>query len=861
MRALRSSTIPFVMSTILWTGQAAQAPEPPTVLLTEVLADPANGDTAFVELLNTGREPIVLTSLVLRIDTVTLPLPRTGTPFAPGTRVVIRFDGRGTVDGNIVHAGLGFELRAAGGSVSLRRNDGRGLDHFAWGDARGAFVPSIGGLAMTEVERGSSYGRPPGVHRAGALHDWVVYPPGQATPGGANPLPPVEQLLPMHGAILEGTSAELSWYAVPGAARYRVQFARDTTFAQPIINQVIDAPPLSTGRQAAGVYWWRVQAIPAEGTPSAWSLPSLVELGVPTPTGSGGTGSGAADDAQDHGGPADTAPGHDGSAAWRALNVPLLFQHKDSKMLHMELIQEGRPRTSFTAPHVPHAWDRDHGALDLRDPADGYNCALASMAMINRFYGGDLTQDRIGYEVWSRNILNYRARILAGPARALMARLFAAPADFVEREPGPEQDLHHGQGMPWGRLIAAGVFALGALPGAGSGFVPGSGSLTLDSIWNAVVTEIDAGRPVFAAIPGHAIVIRGYELQGSRRLLFINDPGLGRYRIDLDVPRATPMGRRSAQVGIGLRAIWTFPNPTVRRQEREVSADTDTDGVVDFDEIQRFRTDPANDDTDGDGVRDGRDIASGVFEAKGYYGYAYAPSPNDQGRDFDFDGVPTELDPDSDNGGCKDGEEDTNGNGETDGAETDNFDATDDACGNLVGNVSYLIAAINTDPSSVVKEIMDKGVILVKLAPDAAGSETYVDAGSTYSYHGHARIEIVAGPNCILWGHELSRGSGPFTSNGEIGAAKGDDGTLALGARADVPAQTSAGGCGQGGTSQAERTLNFPDCIGRLVQRPAGPRGPPQAGYRFDCTTKPQLGPGWTVTQFYARGFVVLRTP
>jgi hypothetical protein len=50
------------------------------------------------------------------------------------------------------------------------------------------------------------------------------------------------------------------------------------------------------------------------------------------------------------------------------------------------------------------------------------------------------------------------------------------------------------------------------------------------------------------------------------------------------------------------------------------------------------------------------------------------------GRDFDRDGLPMELDEDSDGGGCRDGLEDRNLNGARDGSETDNFDKDDDDC-------------------------------------------------------------------------------------------------------------------------------------------------------------------------------------
>ena len=74
----------------------------------------------------------------------------------------------------------------------------------------------------------------------------------------------------------------------------------------------------------------------------------------------------------------------------RSVNVPYLTQHKDSALLQLE-----NPRYRDA-----HGWDVDHKVLRHGDKSDTKNCALANVAMVNRF-GGDLTQDRIGYEVMS----------------------------------------------------------------------------------------------------------------------------------------------------------------------------------------------------------------------------------------------------------------------------------------------------------------------------------------------------------------------------------------------------------------------------------------------------------------------------
>jgi hypothetical protein len=150
------------------------------------------------------------------------------------------------------------------------------------------------------------------------------------------------------------------------------------------------------------------------------------------------------------------------------------------------------------------------------------NCCLASLAMINRFFGGDLSQDRIGYEVFSRNVSNYANRVDVGTIGGTPG------APLQEQAPGPEFDLNYGMGFSDERILAAGIYALGALPGKGSGYLP------LDGIWALVVAEIDAGRPLLGFNATHRFVVRGYELRGARRLPHVNDPWSGPYAFDID---------------------------------------------------------------------------------------------------------------------------------------------------------------------------------------------------------------------------------------------------------------------------------------------------------------------------------------
>ncbi|HEX4936695.1 MAG TPA: hypothetical protein VFV33_26115, partial [Gemmatimonadaceae bacterium] len=410
--------------------------------------------------------------------------------------------------------------------------------------------------------------------------------------------------------------------------------------------------------------------------------------------------------------------------------------------------------------------------------------------------------------------------------------------------------LTYGVGLSIERMIAALTYALGAAPR----FVAQYGAK--DAFWADVTAELDAGRPLIGANSHHAFVIAGYQVRRGHRLIFVNDPARRMQWIDIDASRM-PASQLST-------FIMRSP-PRVAHQEPEVTRDGDGDGVMDFDELERFKTNPLNPDTDGDGVRDKEDIVAGVFETEFQLGYAYSPGPHNVGRDFDADGLPTELDADSDwpatgnargqLDGCTDGEEDASANGFHDGSETSNFNPGDDQCARLRGVLSFAVSAQN--PTGLARRIDDRLVVHVRLKPDpSAPPGSYIDDGSTYAYKGVAHMAIDTGdPTCTVWGREHASVSGPFTkANHDIGGTRGDDGTLVVGASGDVPAQVDGNLCGTPIARATQRSFSLGDCIGHLRQSANG-----QRTYTFACFTKPNMGPGWTVTRYSMQGFVKVR--
>jgi hypothetical protein len=143
----------------------------------------------------------------------------------------------------------------------------------------------------------------------------------------------------------------------------------------------------------------------------------------------------------------------------------------------------------------------------------------------------------------------------------------------------------------------------------------------------------------------------------------INDPAIGQYAVDLEA------------------VIWTkyfliSPDSLPVFSEAEIAMDLDGDGIVDFDESERFGTDPDNDDSDKDNVKDKDDVRASIYDEH----FGYAISGDLIGRDYDGDGIAIEMDEDADGGGCFDGMEDFDLDGKYREPETWNFDENDDAC-------------------------------------------------------------------------------------------------------------------------------------------------------------------------------------
>lgn len=294
------------------------------------------------------------------------------------------------------------------------------------------------------------------------------------------------------------------------------------------------------------------------------------------------------------------------------LNVPFVEPRKDTAMLLLENEQQTGD----------YPWDAPHPGLDPAENSDSLNSFFAAVAAVTAYAGGSVSQDRLAFEA------------------------------FKGRFPGPERDLLYQDTVAEAQGIAAMLFALGG--------TEERCSTDAEQIWSFLATALNSGDPLLGVAFGHVVAVDGYTVRqpgggpaAPERSVHVMDPFVGPYQIDF--------------LKQSFSCLWRPGDGPLAAADQQETADSDGDGIVDFDEARRFGTNPLDDDTDGDGLTDKSDVAFSVFDPE----WGYARDWNESaatfaqlivlGRNWDHDSSAPELDCDSDNDGTRDG------------ADTDNY--------------------------------------------------------------------------------------------------------------------------------------------------------------------------------------------
>ena len=321
-----------------------------------------------------------------------------------------------------------------------------------------------------------------------------------------------------------------------------------------------------------------------------------------------------------------------------------------------------------------------------------WRCWAVGAQILNHFYGGNLTQDEIkfyGKTAGFKNVVtdygvhsrNERDKIISAFVLGDMGGAYPAEVKNV---------------LKWAlNLTDDSQLEHKAL-----------GGRSFDQ--DFVMGHINAGRPIYYMQNGHIMIVDGYRFSSDRfqvhrvnvynggEVEWINNEN---YDNDDDV-------YRKSYISVAYYFVpMNVTNP--RMTDNRVHTDSDGDGIVDFDEMERFHTNPYSIDSDGDDIGDKVEIFSYTIKEKfekvvnvtSAFGWSYERLSRlgdydcyygqfsdkiyrtEEFADIDGDGNRAEKDVDSDhpnNDGLPDGMENLNHNGYVDNGETDPYDFSDD---------------------------------------------------------------------------------------------------------------------------------------------------------------------------------------
>ena len=479
-------------------------------------------------------------------------------------------------------------------------------------------------------------------------NDWSIYQVNDLSIGGENNLPSPTIITPFDGVEICDNEVHFGWFAV-NVDYYHIEIDDDNNFQSPILSIDSTNTQYTYQKPAIGeTFYFRVMSKGNNGGDSNYASIYIqfadCELQL---------------------------LGTNSVQVLKQLNITPIMQHKDTNMLNLGGDTECQVQENHgNDKNCLSRWDSSHeddgndklndGNAIIASALDGMYCTRAAISMIVSYYGGDLSQDRISYEAFKND--------------------------------GVDLSLGHGNGLwpnAWFRCIEVDDKTISECKEERNifGWALNTASITSGEgrpTFGQIKQWIDDDRPILIVERHpdylHSVVISGYREE------FLFDY----------VTRIDPKTATSSE--IKWTTTWNIvefhvapAGVTPFSQEVSIHQDTDDDGIVDFDEEVRFKTNPNNQDSDADGVPDKSDIRAYVFDMDGNYKPRLA--------DFDGDLLRKEKDPDNDksnNSGSPDGCEDSNQNGKYEPAlgETNNFDSSQEKpCDLEIGEMVFVPAS------------------------------------------------------------------------------------------------------------------------------------------------------------------------
>ena len=371
------------------------------------------------------------------------------------------------------------------------------------------------------------------------------------------------------------------------------------------------------------------------------------------------------------------------------LNAPIFGARKDTRML----------ATNWGNKAAANRWNEIHKLTDPINEEEEWRCWAVAFNVLNKHYNGNLTQDEIKILGMKESLKNYYP--------------------FTKKN---------------GEFAPLMYFPLGVLGGAGDEVIPvlyseifkmndvklnylKSGVMPKHSVYKDVMKSdaeneinvttfrkrLEAKRPILVITTnsngsGHIMIIDGYATSGddfcysddkSTCVVRKGDPVFHFINTDNNGSHywASANSYRYKAYYVMEKPSFVLNRDPLLNDENN---DADKDGVIAYDEVKRFGTDPDKWDYDEDGISDFNEIYAMVDRCTNLKVDLVDENGEKTGEkvevgctnfeyyDSDGDGEPTYRDLDSDNGGVKDGAEDLNGNGKLDPGETDPYLESDD---------------------------------------------------------------------------------------------------------------------------------------------------------------------------------------
>ncbi len=661
---VKTTLIPIYTSKTILAGSPPINNETPKIRFTGIQPENSSSRSAWVELENYGKTDIDLNNFYLKWsfrDSTTI----SAFVLHPGNRIrICQFDSPlecPATDINIVKGNLPFEQN---GELVLSEN-GSPIDYIAWGKT-GLMADSVRAVneRLETIKffdtKNLDFAGPVVSYEIGAFYRaiisredstilrWNLFSASQINLDPSS-MPSAEPLSLSDSSIVylnSGEKTSFSWSPVEGAKSYYLIIVN--AFDSSLAYEKITRHTSEDVELPFGEYLWGV-ASSTEEDMAGWSIFKLF-----TP------GSQIIENIVKKISSSRSSP----KTTWIHLllknsqsGIPIYnlsvtpqAARKDSYMLDLKWGQYildyswDSPRNSSS--YVDENWNLQFSDYKEKfyNKEESWRCWIVATSILNHYYGGNITQDEIKFFKFGK-----KKPILGA---------------FPQGEDGGGYESDIDDALRWALNISKSKLHK-------SNERPSESS---------IIHSLSIGRPVIIWQKQHIMIIDALMKDSETEKFafrFLNTDNNGKsqwkvYQNESQIKRAWfPELTQSPKMS----ELYIDTNGDDKMTKGvDFLFDSDEDGLLDFDEENRFLSKKNNPDSDGDGIEDKVEIMSYTL----YEPYHEGGVSKETVVDIDGDGKRAEMDEDSDNGGRTDGLEDSNRNGKKDIGETNPYIAFDD---------------------------------------------------------------------------------------------------------------------------------------------------------------------------------------